>query len=441
MATIRVTTEIPGPKSRALLARRSKAVTRGLATAHPIFIQSGTGATVTDVDGNVYLDFAGGIGAMNVGHARPELVEAAHEQAMRLTHTAIQVNGYEPYVALAERLVDLAPISGDKRAFVVTTGTEACENAIKFARAFTRRPAVVVFEHAFHGRSLGGLSFTSRYKPYKSGFGPYLPEVYRLPYPAYYRNGHTQEQAFEEARKRITEFFRTTIAADQVAAIMVETVLGEGGFLVPPAGFLPHLWDVCTQNGIQLVIDEVQCGMARTGKLFAIEHFGVEPDLLTVAKSVAGGFPVAAVVGRAAVMDCVDPGAMGGTYAGNPMACAAALAALNVIERDRLVEKAEALGRHLTESLRAIEARVSLVGDVRGLGAMMAIELVRDRATREPATEETARCVALARERGLLLLSTGTYGNVLRFLMPLVIEPSQLDEGLSVLESTLVAAR
>jgi 4-aminobutyrate aminotransferase / (S)-3-amino-2-methylpropionate transaminase / 5-aminovalerate transaminase len=440
MPAIRLTTPIPGPKSAALLERRQRSVARGLTTLHPLFIERGSGATVTDADGNTFIDFAGGIGALNIGHARPELVAAASEQGSRFTHVAVQVLGYEPYVALAERLCQLAPISGEKRAFIVSTGTEACENAIKLARAATKRAAVICFEHAFHGRSLGGLSLTSRYKPYKAGFGPYLPEIYRLPYPYAYRNGQSAEQSLEGSRQRIAEFFRTVIAPDQVAALIVETVPGEGGFLVPPPGFLAHLRQVCSEHGIVLVIDEVQCGSCRTGKLWAIEHFGVEPDLMTVAKSFAGGFPIAAVVGRASIVDVADPGALGGTYAGNPMACAAALRALQVMEEEKLADRAAALGKRLGDRLRGLQEKHQLIGDVRGLGAMQAIELVTDRKSREPATAQTAAIVAAARARGLLLLPTGTLGNVIRFLMPLTIADEVLDEGLAVLDAALALA-
>lgn len=440
MPTIRLNTEVPGPKSKALLERRQRVVSRGLATAHPLFIEEASNATVTDVDGNVFIDFTGGIGALNVGHSRPEVVEAASAQARRFSHLAIQVNGYEPYVALAEKLCQVAPISGEKRAFLVTTGTEAVENAIKFARASTKRQGVVAFEHAFHGRSLGGLSLTSRWKPYKAGFGPYLPEIYRLPFPTAYRNGWSADEALAQTKKRIDEFFRTVAGPDQISAIILEGVLGEGGFLTPPPGMFQHLRELCDAHGMLLIVDEVQSGFARTGKLFAIEHHGVEPDLITMAKSMAGGFPVAAVVGRAQIMDCVEPGALGGTYAGNPMACAAALASIEVIERENLVERSQQLGAWMTDRLRATAEKNPLIGDIRGLGAMVAIELVKDRKTREPATEQTARVLALARERGLLLLVTGTYGNVVRFLMPLTITREQLDEGLDVLEAALAKA-
>ncbi len=433
-------TEVPGPKSRALLERRGRAVSRGLSTAHPIFVERAKGATLTDVDGNTFLDFTGGIGALNVGHVRDEVVAAAAEQLRKFTHVAVQVNGYELYVQLAEKLCALAPLSGEKRAFIVSTGTEAVENAVKFARAFTKRQGILAFEHAFHGRSLGGLSLTSKWNPYKKGFGPYLPEVYRLPFPTAYRSGLSVDEAVAQAKTRIAEFLRTVVGPEQIAALVIEGVLGEGGFLVPPPAFLQHLRELCTEHGIVFVVDEVQSGFARTGKLFAIEHAGVEPDLVTMAKSMAGGFPIAAVVGKEAIMNAVEPGALGGTYAGNPMACAAALAAIEVIEQDGLVERSRQLGEWLRERFLAIAEKHRLVGDVRGYGGMQAIELVKDRQTREPATEQTAKVTAFARAHGLLLLSTGTWANVLRFLMPLTISRAELDEGLDVLEAALAHA-
>lgn len=437
MGSIRLATPIPGPKSQELLERRQRSVARGLSTLHPLFIAQGKNAHVTDVDGNTFIDFTGGIGTLNVGHARPELVQAAKTQTEKFTHTAIQVLGYEPYIACAEALCRVAPISGDKRAMLVSTGTEAVENAVKLARAYTKRAAVVVFEHAFHGRSLGGLSFTSRYKPYKAGFGPFLPEVYRLPYPYSYRMGVSEDEALSLIKARIAEFMHTVVAGQEIAAIMLETVLGEGGFLVPPRGFLAHLRDVCTQHGITFIVDEVQSGFCRTGKLWAIEHFGVEPDLMTVAKSVAGGFPLGAVVGRAAIVNSVDPGALGGTYGGNPIACAAALEAIALQEREKLPEKAAALGEKLQARLNELAKKFSLIGEVRGLGAMQAIELVDDKNTRAPAAQKTQAIVAAARERGLLLLPTGTLGNVIRFLMPLTIEDEVLAEGMNVLEQAI----
>jgi 4-aminobutyrate aminotransferase / (S)-3-amino-2-methylpropionate transaminase / 5-aminovalerate transaminase len=436
-STIRIQGPIPGPRSKELLARRQRSVARGLSTLHPLFVAEAHGAHVTDVDGNTYIDFTGGIGTMNVGHTRPELVRAAHAQAEKLTHSAIQVLGYEPYVAVAEALCKAAPISGEKRAMLVSTGTEAVENAVKMARAATKRAAVLCFEHAFHGRSLGGLSLTSRYKPYKAGFGPFLPEVYRVPYPYAYRQGLTAAESLAETKKRIAELFHTVIAPSEIGSLIVETVLGEGGFIVPPPGFLEHLREVTKQHGIVFIVDEVQAGFCRTGKLWAIEHFGVEPDLMTVAKSIAGGFPLGAVVGRAEIVDAGEPGALGGTYTGNPMACAAALEAFRVVEKEKLAERAAHLGRKLEDRLRRSAERFPLIGDVRGLGAMQAIELVLDRSTREPAKEKTTQIVQHARERGLLLLPTGTFGNVIRFLMPLTIDDGALDEGFAVLEQSI----
>jgi 4-aminobutyrate aminotransferase / (S)-3-amino-2-methylpropionate transaminase / 5-aminovalerate transaminase len=440
MGAIRLVTPVPGPKSQKLLERRQAAVARGLSTLHPVFIAGAKGSTVTDVDGNTLIDFAGGIGTLNVGHARPELVRAANEQAERFTHTAIQVLGYEPYVAVAEALAKLVPISGDKRTMLVSTGTEAVENAIKMARVHTKRAAIVCFEHAFHGRSMGGLSLTSRYKPYKAGFGPFLPEIYRLPYPYAYRQGVSASESLAMTKTRMTEFFHTVVAANEVAAIIVETVLGEGGFITPPPGFLEHLREVSSKEGIVFIVDEVQAGFCRTGKVFAIEHFGVEPDLITIAKSLAGGYPLGAVVGRAQIVNSADPGALGGTYGGNPIACAAALESIALIEKEKLPEKATALGKKINERLRALADKHTIIGDVRGLGAMQAIELVTDRTTREAATAKTQAIVGAARERGLLLLPTGTLGNVIRFLMPLTIEDDVLAEGFAVLEASFAAA-
>jgi 4-aminobutyrate aminotransferase/(S)-3-amino-2-methylpropionate transaminase len=441
MPTIQLKTEIPGPRSLALWERRKAVIARGLTTLHPLFLERGEGAVVTDVDGNRLLDFTGGIGALNVGHARPEIAKAVGEQAARLTHTAIQVTGYEPYVALAEKLCAIAPVSGPKKAFLVTTGTEAVENAVKLARAASGRSGVVCFEHAFHGRSLGALSFTSRARPYKFGMGPFLPEVYRLPYPTFYRQGLTPQAATESFKARLAEFFRTVVAPEQVAALIVETVLGEGGFLVPPPGFLEHLREETQKHGIALVVDEVQSGFCRSGRMFAIENFKVEPDMICMAKSLAGGLPLAAVVGKAQIMDSAEPGALGGTYAGNPLACAAAIEAIKIMESEKLAEKAQRLGEHLRARLEQLREKEPLVGDVRGLGAMLAIELVTDRTTRAPATEATGKAVQLARSRGLLMLPTGTYGNVLRILVPLTIELAQADEAIEVLAAALAAAR
>jgi 4-aminobutyrate aminotransferase/(S)-3-amino-2-methylpropionate transaminase len=434
MGLVRILSPIPGPNSRALAERRARVVTPGLATAHPIFVAHGDNATVTDVDGNTFLDFTGGIGVMNVGHAHPAVARAVAEQAARLTHACFQVAGYEGYVAVAEALCRLAPGAHDKRALLLSTGAEAVENAIKIARAHTRRAAVLCFEHAFHGRTLLGLTLTGKAAPYKTGFGPFAPEVYRLPYPNAYRDASApwDASALERALK-------TIIHPTELAAVIIEPVLGEGGFVTAPASFLAALRALCDRHGIVFVADEVQTGFGRTGTMFACERLGVVPDLLTAAKSVAGGLPLGAVVGRAEVMSSVLPGGVGGTFAGNPIACAAALAAIAMLEELVKSGRPDAIGGRIADRLLALAGRFPLIGDVRGLGAMQAIELVRDRRSKEPADRETGAVLQAARDRGLLLLSAGTYGNVIRFLTPLSISDEALDEGLAILEEALGA--
>ena len=431
MAAIRLTGPVPGPRSVALMARRKAAVLGGVATLHPIFVAGASGATITDVDGNTFLDFTGGIGVMNAGHADPSVTAAITEQAQRFTHTCFQVMGYESYVALAERLVRITPGRYEKRALLLSTGAEAIENAVKIARGYTKRGAVLCFEHGFHGRTLLGLTLTGKAAPYKSGFGPFAPEVYRLPFPYAYR-GQGVHGSIEDA-------LRTLVRPEDLAAILIEPVLGEGGFVVAPPAFLEELRALATKHGIVLIADEVQTGFGRTGTMFACERLGLDPDLVTLAKSVGAGMPLAAVIGRAPVRDSIQPGGVGGTFGGNPVACAAALAAIDVIERLVTSGDAERLGAHLRARLDRLAATRPIVGDVRGLGVMQALELVRDAATREPAAAETAAIVAEARSRGLLLFPAGTYGNVIRFLMPLVMTTAQVDEGLDVLEASIDA--
>ena len=422
-------TPIPGPQSLALSARRARAVAPGVGTTHPIFLASGAGSTVTDVDGNTYLDFTSGIGVINVGHAHPEVVRAVAEQAARLTHSCFQVAGYEEYVAVCEALCRIAPGTAEKRALLVSTGAEAVENAVKIARRYTGRSAVLCFEHAFHGRTLLGLSLTGKTAPYKVGFGPFAPEVYRLPYPYPYRE--------QGPREPLHRALQTIVAPTELAAIIVEPVLGEGGFIVPPREFLHELRALCDQYGIVLIADEIQTGFGRTGALFGCERHDLSPDLVTMAKSIAGGLPLAAVVGRALIMDAVPPGGLGGTFAGNPISCAAALTAIDILEREVAAGRPEAIGRRIAGRLQALAAELPLIGEVRGLGAMQAIELVHDRSTKEPAAAETALAIAAARANGVLLLSAGTYGNVIRFLAPLTITDDALDEGLAVVEQAL----
>jgi 4-aminobutyrate aminotransferase / (S)-3-amino-2-methylpropionate transaminase / 5-aminovalerate transaminase len=427
-------TAIPGPRSAALLERRHQNVPRGIAHATPVCAERAEGAVVVDVDGNRLLDFAGGIGTLNVGHANPDVVRAAAEQLSKLTHMCFSVAAYERYVALAEKLNRITPGAFAKKTMLANSGAEAIENAVKIARSFTGRKAVVVFDHAFHGRTLLTMSMTSKVRPYKFGFGPFAPEVYRLPVPYEYRTPFSAASAYAAA---VREFFRTQVAAEEVACLVLELVLGEGGFVVLPAEAVAFLSQFCRENGILLVIDEVQTGFGRTGRMFACEHYGIEPDLLTMAKSLGGGLPISAVTGRSEIMDHAEVGGLGGTYTGNPVACAAALAAIEFLERNRLCERAQDIGRQVEERFRCFYDRFPFVGEIRGLGAMRALEIVKDRASKEPDKDRTNQVIQKAYENGLILLSAGTYGNVIRTLMPLVISDEQLQEGLEVLEHAL----
>jgi 4-aminobutyrate aminotransferase / (S)-3-amino-2-methylpropionate transaminase / 5-aminovalerate transaminase len=430
--TIDIRTAIPGPRSAAILERKTRVIANAKTIAIPIVAQEGRGATLTDVDGNVFIDFTGGVGCLNVGHAHPRVVEAATEQLARFVHTDFTVVPYEPYIELAERLLALAPFPGTAKAAFFNAGTEAVENAVKFARLYTKRPAVIAFEGAFHGRTLLAMTLTSRPHPYKLGMGPLAPEVYRAPFPQDYR-GLDAETALAELRR----LFLTQVAAEQVAAIIVEPVQGEGGFLPASQLFMEGLRSICDEHGICLIDDEVQTGFGRTGKLFAIEHYGVEPDLITVAKSIAGGFPLSGVLGKAEILDAAHEGAIGGTYVGNPVAQAAALAVLDVIEEEGLLDRASAIGETVRARLLAWQERFPAIAEVRGLGAMLAIELVEDRATKQPAPKLVQAVIHAAMERGLLLLKAGVHGNVIRVLMPLVITDAELDEALAVWEDAL----
>jgi 4-aminobutyrate aminotransferase/(S)-3-amino-2-methylpropionate transaminase len=430
--TIALKTGTPGPRSRAILERKLAAVADPLSITFPIVIASARGATITDVDGNTFLDLTGGVGCLNVGHSHPQVVSAAQEQLARFGHTDFTVVPYEVYVRLAERLCELTPISGPTKAAFFNAGTEAVENAVKFARSYTKRPAVIAFEGGFHGRTLLSLSLTSKTHPYKAGLGPFAPEVYRVPFAQDYRgpDARTALAALEQA-------LVTQVAAESVAAIVIEPVQGEGGFVVAPRHFLEGVRRVCDDNGIVLVVDEIQTGFGRTGKLFAIEHYAVEPDLMTVAKSIAAGLPLSAVVGRAEIMDAPGDSAIGGTYVGNPVAQAAALAVLDVIEDEGLVERAGAIGETLRSRMTTWRDRFDSIGDVRGLGAMMAMELVHGRDSKDPAPELASAVVEAATERGLLLLKSGIYSNCIRVLVPLVITDAELDEALEVWEQAL----
>ncbi len=438
MTAIDIRTPVPGPRSRALLERRRAAVSASLFMTTPLFVETASGATLTDVDGNTFLDFAGGIGTVNVGHAHPAVVAAVREQAGRYLHTCFNVAMYEPYVALAERLNAIVPTAGPRKTVLFNTGAEAVENAVKIARRVTGRAGVLTFEHGFAGRTYMALSLTSKAVPYKSGFGPFMPEVYRLPYPYLYRSGFTDEDRYiDHCLEGVRDFFRTHVDPASVACLWIELVAGEGGFLVAPRRYVQGLRAICAEHGILVIVDEIQTGFGRTGTMFATEQYGIEPDLVTLAKSLAGGLPLSAVVGRADLLDGVQVGGLGGTFCGNPVACAAALATLDVYERERIADHAAGLGRRLMDRLRNWQAAFPCVGDVRGLGAMVAIEFVTDRESRRPSQEILATISGRCLERGVILISAGTHGNVMRFLFPLVITPAQLDEGLDVIEGVL----
>ena len=430
---IKLKTDVPGPRSREILDRFSASVAAPLQITFPVVAAEAKGATITDVDGNTFIDFAGGVGCLNVGHGHPRVLEAAHEQLDRFTHTDFTVVPYELYASLSERLLERAPFSGPGKAAFFNAGTEAVENAVKFARAYTGRQAVIGFEGAFHGRTYLSLALTSKTHPYKAGLGPFAPEVYRVPYPNAYR-GPSAAEALAALRRA----FQTLVAAENVAAVVWEPVQGEGGFIPAGAEFARGLRELCDEHGIVLVCDEVQSGFGRTGRFFAVEHYGIEPDLVTVAKSIAAGLPLSGVLGRAEIMDAPGEGGVGGTYVGNPVAQAAALAVLEVIDEEGLVERSAALGDRMRARMEAWQAGNPSIGDVRGLGSMLAIELVT--ADGAPDTELASRVVDEALDRGLLLLKAGVAGNCIRVLVPLVVSDAELDEALDVWEDALGAA-
>ncbi len=432
---IRLQTEVPGPRSRAILDRKERVVADPLSVLLPIVIAEGRGSTITDVDGNTILDFTGGVGCLNVGHAHPHVVEAVQEQAARFMHTDFTIVPYEVYVTLAERLLAVSPFAGPAKAAFFNAGTEAVENAVKFARAYTKRPAVIAFEGGFHGRTLLSLTLTSKTHPYKAG----LRAVRARGLPRSVSERVSRRQRSRLRSPRLERTFTTQVASETVAAIVFEPVQGEAGFIVPPREFVQGLREICDREGIVLVVDEVQTGFGRTGRMFAIEHFGVEPDLITVAKSIAAGLPLSGVLGKAAIMDAPGDNAVGGTFVGNPVAQAAALAVLDVFEDEGLVERAERIGETIRGRMSAWQERHPQIGDVRGLGAMLAIELVRDPATKEPAPELAKRVTEEAARRGLLLLRAGVHSNCIRVLCPLVISDPELDEALDAWEEALEA--
>ena len=439
MSTIQLRTAIPGPRSQALMKRRNAAVVRAAYHATPVFVAKAEGAIIEDVDGNRLIDFAGGIGCLNTGHRAPAVIEALRRQLDRFLHTSFNVLPYESYIAVCERLNSLVPVKGVKKTLLVNSGAEAVENAIKIARFYTKRPAVISFEDAFHGRTYMAMATTSKTHPYKAGFEPFPSDIYRIPYAYCYRCSYSMKYPSCEVycARHIEDTFKRVVAAESVAAVIVEPILGEGGFVTPPAEFYPILNAICRKHGILLIADEVQTGFARTGAMFACERMGFDPDLVTMAKSLSGGLPLGAVTGRAEIMDAPGVGQLGGTFSGNPAACEAALAVLDIIEKENLCARANLLGERFRKRAAKWQAQWELIGDVRGLGAMQAMELVRSKTTREPASDETAQIAQYCYEHGVVLITAGSYSNVIRLLMPLVITEGQMDEAMDVLEAAL----
>jgi 4-aminobutyrate aminotransferase/(S)-3-amino-2-methylpropionate transaminase len=441
MKSIQLRTEIPGPNCKAWMKRREAAVPRGPFHATPVFAARAEGAVIEDVDGNRFLDFAGGIGCLNTGHRPPQVEAAIRQQLEKYLHLCFSVTPYEGYVALAEKLNSLAPGNFAKKTLLVNSGAEAVENAVKIARAYTKRPAIIAFNDAFHGRTMMTLALTSKTHPYKAGFEPFPGDVYRLPYAYCYRcsYGLTYPSCKLACATALEDAFKRVVAAESVAAVIAEPVLGEGGFIAPPKEYFSVLQEICRKHGILFIADEVQSGIGRTGKFFAIEHYGTEPDIITSAKSLGGGLPLAAITGRAEIMDAAEVGGLGGTFGGNPVSCAAALAALEIIEKDGLLARSAQLGQKFAQRGKKWTKQFQIVGEVRGLGGMCAIELVKNSATREPATEETKKIAQYCYEHGLITITAGTYGNVMRILVPLIVTDEQFDEGLDVLEAALAS--
>jgi len=422
---------------------RTEVISHAYASSTPVYVESAQGAMVRDVEGKEYIDFGVGIGVMNVGHSHPKVVQAIKDQAEKFTHTAFMVSPYESAVRLAEKLCKATPGSFPKSVLFINSGAEAVENAIKVARYYSKRPAIISLENGFHGRTYMTMTLTSRVKPFKVGFGPFASDIHQMP-SAYCYRCHFRLKYPEcgvACADYLKEFFVTHVAAEDTAALLVEPVQGEGGFITPPPEYLSKLMKICHDHGILFIADEIQSGTGRTGKMFAVEHYNVEPDVITIAKSFAAGMPLSAVVGKKEMMDSVHPGGLGGTYGGNPIACRAALAVFEVFEKEDLLKKAEILGKKMRGRLETWLRKYELVGDVRGLGPMLAIELVKDRQTKEPAVEEAKALAKFCIDKGLIVLVCGIFGSVLRLIPPLVITDEQLDKGLSILEEGLASIR
>ncbi|WP_394579484.1 4-aminobutyrate--2-oxoglutarate transaminase [Cytobacillus firmus] len=438
MGSINIRTELPGPKAKELLAKKEKNVPKGPFNTMQTFAAKGDGALLTDIDGNTFLDFAGAIGTLNVGHCPPRVVEALHAQIDQYLHPCFHVMMYEPYIKLAEKLNSITPGNHSKKTFFLSTGAEAVENAVKIARKYTGRKGIISFERGFHGRTYMSMSLTSKVKPYKYEFGPFAPETYKWPYPYYYRSEGLKDKDHDNALlKRFETFFLSEVPPEEVAAVIMEPVQGEGGFVMPSSHFIKGVKALCEKHGILFIADEVQTGFGRTGKMFAMEHYDVVPDLMTMSKSIGAGLPVSAVTGRADIMDSPNIGEIGGTYGGSPLGCAAALEVIRTIEEEGLLERANEIGSLFTEKFSDFPLKYKQVGEVRSLGAMCAIEFVKDQETKDPNKEIVQEILSKAHNRGLIIMSAGLYGNIIRLLSPLVTTNEQLDEGFSILEEVI----
>ena len=433
-------TAIPGPKSAELIKRRADAVSASLGTAFPVFIERAEGSIIVDVDGNSILDLAAGIAVLNVGHSTPKVIENIKTQVDAFTHTCFMVVPYTGYVEVCEALNRLTPGKFKKKSVLMNSGAEALENAVKIARSYTKRLAIVVFEHGYHGRTNLTMAMTAKNMPYKDGFGPFAPEIYRMPMAYPFRWNGDQAKCAQEALEMITHKIEKEIGAKNVAAIVIEPIQGEGGFIVPPKGFLPGIANFAKENGIVFIADEVQTGFGRTGKWFACEDENVEPDIVTTAKGIAAGLPLSGVTGRAEIMDSIHLSGLGGTYGGNPIACAAALGAIETIEKDNLVERANKIGKIMTDALNEMAKKYPIIGEVRGRGAMQAIELVKA-GSDEPNSEAQAAIIKYCVSKGVLILSAGTYANVIRLLPSLAIDEALLKDGLAVLDEAIASLK
>ncbi|GAB3061155.1 4-aminobutyrate--2-oxoglutarate transaminase [Virgibacillus ainsalahensis] len=436
-----VQTKLPGPKAKELLDRRKNIVPDAVSYGIPTFVKSAKGAMLHDVDGNSFIDFAGAIGTINAGHSHETVTDALHDQIDRYIHTGFNVMMYDPYIELAEKVAELAPGKFDKKVMFLNSGAEAVENAVKMARKHTKRQAIVSFSGGFHGRTLMTMSLTGKVKPFKYEYGPFAPEVYHAAYPYHYRRPETMSEAeySEFLLNELERFFISEVAPDQVAAVIMEPVQGESGFIIPDKAFVQGVHALCKKYGMLFIADEIQTGFGRTGKYFAMEHFGIEPDLITISKSMAAGLPISGVIGRKEILDAAGGGELGGTYCGSPLGCRAGLAVLDVMEKEKINDRAVVIGQQVMEKFRKLYDRFEVIGDVRGIGAMCAMEFVEDRESKTPDKTITDKVFKEAHRRGLVSLKAGVYDNVIRLLMPLVITDEQLQEGLEILEESIEA--